>query len=395
MTATVLPARVGTRTPQRLLLALALGTTAVALALAIANRDATPDPTWGFRAFPALFALSFTIVGYVVATQRSQNRIGWLLLGLGAASGLQLLSEQYALDDAYGLARLPGAPLVAWFDGWIWVPEVTTALCVIPALFPDGRPLSKRWRALLWATAMVAALATLAFAFGPAALANTGLNNPLSIGRLGPDSPILIGSFVALTACGVASVASLGLRFRRAQGDEHEQLKWFTFAASLVALAFLLLIPTDQAKPVQVLLIMTIALVPVAIGIAILRYRLYEIDTLINRSLVYGALTALLAGVFVATQTLLQRLFVAATGSSSDLAVVLTLFVVATAIAPLRARLQVMVDRRFRAAAPAEPTQTAAAPVMQLLRELAELHSDGVLADDEFTAKKKELLGRI
>jgi hypothetical protein len=386
MTATVLPARVGTRIPQRLLLALALGTTAVALALAIANRDATPEFTWGFRAFLPFFALSFTIVGYVVATQRSQNRIGWLLLGLGAAFGLQYLSEQYALDDAYGLARLPGAPLAAWFAGWIWVPAVTTVLCVIPALFPDGRPLSKRWRALLWATAMVAALATLAFAFGPAALSNTGFNNPLSIGRFGPNSPILGVSIVALTACGVASLASLGLRFRRAQGDEHQQLKWFTFAASLVVLAFLLYILTDRAKPVQVLLIMTIALVPVAIGIAILRYRLYAIDTLINRSLVYGALTAILTGLYVAAVALFQRLFLNTEAQSPDLAVVPLIFVLVAGASFFKDRIQRLVDQRMK------PHPATAPGRLDDLRMLAELHERGVLTDAEYLAKTKAVL---
>lgn len=233
-------------------------------------------------------------------------------------------------------------------------------------------------------------------------MASTGLSNPLSIGGLEATSPIIFAPFIALGVCGVASVLSLGLRFRRARVEERQQLKWLAFAALLVALAFLpnaLISSVDQPKVVQVVLIVAFALVPVAIGIAVLRYRLYEIDTLINRTLVYGALTAFIAGLFVATQTLLQRIFVTATGSSSDLAVVLALFVIATAIAPLRTRLQKAVDARFKSAEPSaqEPAgpQDGATVVTRQLREIAQLRAEGILTEEEFTSKKKELLARM
>lgn len=399
MSVAVAPPQSATRIAQRLVAVLALGAMVVALGLAMSTRDVDiASDRWGFRAFPALHAVVFTVVGYIVATRRPRNLIGWLLLGLGAGAGTQVLAQEYGIYDAHGPQRLPGAALVAWIDGWIWVPALATTLCIIPALFPDGRPLSSRWRPLLWLTGTLTALTTLLFAFGPATMANSNLANPLSIGELGAGSPILFVPFAALGACGIASVLSLALRFRRAAIEERQQLKWLAFAASLVTLTFLpnaLIDPTNPPKAAQVLLVVAYSLVPVAIGIAVLRYRLYEIDTLINRTLVYGALTALIAGLFVATQTLLQRTLVAMTGMSSDISVVLALFVIATAIAPLKTRLQQAVDARFRPASSATHGRDGSSLVSTQLRELAQLRAEGILTEEEFASKKKELLERI
>jgi hypothetical protein len=194
----------------------------------------------------------------------------------------------------------------------------------------------------------------------------------------------------------VVSAVALFSRVRHADVNERQQLKWFAYAGGLILLSFVVeafaaFIPS-LAVLTDVVTVIAITALPAAVGIAILRNRLYDIDLIINRTLVYVLLTAALAGVYTASVALFQRMFVAMTGQSSDIAIVMTLFVLATVFTPVKNTLQETVDRRIK------PTQShvahTAARVSGIddLLMLSELHDRGVLTDEEFAAKKKQIL---
>lgn len=384
------------RLPQRALLAVALLSPAVALALYILDPRLDSTVVWGFRGYPALFAVTFSLVGYLVASRRPRNPVGWLLLCVGVLSGLQVLSSEYGLYDALGPSRLPAGPFVAWVAGWIWTVSVGLVVGPTLALFPDGRPLSSRWRPLVWSFIPLTAAAAAAFAFTPERLINTGLPNPLAV-PLEPSVRTVTAAIPLYAAfvVGAGTAASLFLRYRRAYADERQQIKWLAAAGAVFALSLGMAIPEQgAAKWTQFLIISAILLIPISIGVAVLRYRLYEIDAIINRALVYGALTAILAGVFAASTEILKRTFVEVAGGSSDLAVVIAIFLVVTVFEPLHGGVKRLVDRRFQSARPA-PVPTLGASVTQTLRELADLRDRGVLTDAELEAKKRELLARL
>jgi hypothetical protein len=190
------------------------------------------------------------------------------------------------------------------------------------------------------------------------------------------------------------SAVALFDRVRRAGIEQRQQIKWFAYAGALVLISFLIqavgrFIPGLEGMT-ELVASLGLAAIPVAVGIAILRYRLYDIDLIINRTVVYVLLTAVLAGVYTAAVALFQRLFVAMSGQSSDLAIVMTLFVLATVFTPIKNTLQATVDRRIRPTP--RPVVTHSASIDDLLM-LSELHDRGVLTDDEFATKKKQVLG--
>jgi uncharacterized membrane protein len=182
-------------------------------------------------------------------------------------------------------------------------------------------------------------------------------------------------SYAAIGIGVIAAFGSLWLRWRRSTGVEREQLKWLAWAGGLVVV----MIPITflPFKVVQVIFILVLALVPLAIGIAVLRYRLYEIDAVISRTLVYGALTAILAGLFAGVQRLLQGVFVAATGNESDAALVITTLVLATAFAPLKAWLERLVAHRFK-----EPPAGPALALVPVLGEPADGPTPAIAPDE-------------
>ncbi|MBI2845592.1 MAG: GAF domain-containing protein [Chloroflexi bacterium] len=343
-----------------LLLALGLGLTAAGLFfLALSWNVPIPSTDWGFRGFVAIFGVSFSIIGWLIARNRPENPIGWLFLGLAAPSGIQLFAQQYA---TYALlvspGYLPAGEFMAWVQAWIWVLGVGVIGTYLFLLFPNGQLKSPRWRPIAWLAPFVMGMGIAAQAFAPGPLNNfSAIENPFGISGFpdlsGPLTPIFFIFMVSLMA---ASATSLVLRFRESRGDERQQLKWFAYAAILTVFAgfpgILLSAPatasTTIAKISQFLFIAAMAGLPVSIGIAILKYRLYDIDLIINRTLVYGSLTAILAGVYTASIGLFQRLFVAITGEKSDAAIVLTTLVVAAAFTPAKTSLQTIVDKRFK-----------------------------------------------
>jgi hypothetical protein len=300
-----------------------------------------------------LWASASGVVGAMVAARRPRLPIGWLLVGIGLLMALGLAAGQYAVVavlDAPG--SLPFGPAAAWLSAW----PFAAGFLLLPflfLLFPTGRLPGPRWRPLAWAGAAVYATNVFGVAFqpGPINPEELGpLENPLAIPALGGAGDLPARIVIPLMLLVVlASVASLLVRLRRSVGVERQQLKWFAYAAGLFGLATFVnvvasLLGADQAG----LFVTTVPVValPVAIGVAVLRHNLFDIDRVINRTLVYGLLSALLGALYLAVVFLLGRLLVPVTGDAA-LAVAGSTLAVAALFQPARRRVQNLVDRRF------------------------------------------------
>jgi hypothetical protein len=312
----------------------------------------------GAVAFLALI-LSFSTVGLLIATRQPQNPIGWIMLVAGFALGANLLTSTYVeLSLAQPQGRLPGTQWVAWFAQWNWVVGFAPALTFLLLLFPNGRLPSRRWHPAGWLT--VAAMVALGsgMAFTPGSFVDyPEVTNPLGIALFG-GSVLEDGGvgWLLLPASVVLSASSIVVRFRRATGEERQQIKWFALAGAFAAggwVAITLAYATDDGTEnllmvaTQLLQLLSFLGLPLAVGIAVLKYRLYDIDLLINRTLVYGSLTATLVTLYFGGIILLQWLFVILTGQESTLAVVASTLVIAALFNPLRRRIQSFIDRRF------------------------------------------------
>jgi hypothetical protein len=303
-------------------------------------------------------ALAFSLVGAVVGSLRPENPIGWLFCAIGSLAAIVLLSSEYA---AYALLAdpdsLPGGVAMVWIRAWVWVPYVGLFVLLF-LVFPDGWPQS---RALRWFTSLVLfviAYGTVLAAFSPGPLDAIGgaVDNPLGMEALrGVGTNSAVGPVeTVLYVLSIVAAASLFGRMRRARGVERQQLKWFTYATVVLVGGAVLAFTVSEATGVQwlgdigfVLFMVGLVGLPIAIGIAVLRYRLYNIDRIINRTLVYGSLTAMLVALYFADIVLFQRILVWLTGEESTLAVVASTLLIAALFNPLRRRVQSFIDRRF------------------------------------------------
>jgi hypothetical protein len=287
------------------------------------------------------------VVGALITVHRPGNRLGGLLLVGALAMGVEKVAQELV---QYGLRHpgaLPALEWIGWVSNWAWVPAILMVL-LVPVLFPDGRPLSPGWRPLVW-TIMAGALVSLVgAALVPGIVDAPSLPNPLGLSgaagaRLEQGLPKL---FVGLPVVAVAATASLIMRFRRARGVERQQLKWLAYAVGVLALASVI---QDSWLGGWATAAVNVALwaIPAAIGVAILRYRLYDIDRLINRTLVYGLLTAMLAAVYAAVVLALGQLFGGIGTKPPSWAVAGATLAVAALFQPARRRVQQAVDRRF------------------------------------------------
>jgi hypothetical protein len=296
----------------------------------------------------AILPLALTVgamVGGLVASRRPENPIGWFFLGSAVCFALAMVAAEYA---AYGL---PGAQAMAWLISWLWFPGVTLLLIFLPLYFPDGRLVSPHWRWLVWVALVFSVGGALYSAFSPGEMQSEGIVNPLGIEALRPISDFL-DTFVAVLyfALLFASAASLVVRFRRSGSVERQQIKWLAFAALAIPIWFLTNAPIETASHTLFVImdaLIVSALIPVAAGVAILKYRLYDIDVVINRTLVYGSLTVTLVALYSGGIVVLQRVFVVLTGQGSTLAVVASTLLIAALFTPLRRRIQSFIDRRF------------------------------------------------
>ncbi len=299
-----------------------------------------------WEAIRLLALVSSALVGGMVASRRPTNSVGWFLLISAACFAVVVFTEQYA---TYGLLTEPGslplASAMAWPPQWLWVPGVAMILVFLPLYFPDGRLVSRRWRWVVCSAALFSVLATIFFALQPGDVQNTGLANPLGVEALG-SLPAVIDAAILPLWLGLlfVSAASLVVRFRRSGSKERQQIKWLTFAASAIPVWFLVSPLVQETVPVLFEIGETLAFagVPVAVGIAVLKYRLYDIDLIINRTLVYGALTASVISIYIFVVGYLGALL----RTESDLLVsLIATGLVAVLFAPLRNRLQRGVNR--------------------------------------------------
>jgi len=330
-----------------------MGTAGVVLLSQVPAETLEPEG-YSFLLSVAFFSVSlvFGLVGAVVSSRMPTNPIGWLFLGLALIESAYEFAYGYT-HYSLGVAELPGTIWTAWFAAW----SSTASPALIGLaflLFPNGRLLSRRWRPVGWLCVLAALTVMLMAALTPGAIYEfPSLLNPLGVERaafLRDVSPAPL--FVAILICAVSAVV---VRFRRSHGVERQQLKWFAWAAGLVV-GFLPVGPLWEAaaggsnEGVEYAAGFVFAVIlcglPVSAGIAILRYRLYDIDVVIKRTLVYGALTAVLLATYLGS-VLVFRLALDPLMGDSDLAVAASTLGVAALFRPLRGRIQAVVDRRF------------------------------------------------
>jgi hypothetical protein len=302
----------------------------------------------------------FAIVAALIVSRQPRNTIGWVLMvpvGLYVVGGpIASYTERLAPSSAE-----PTVPilLIVWFNNWNWL-LLILPLLFIPLLFPNGRPPTPRWRwvgvaAIAWA-ALFVLIAALPQQINAAATPNLMFDNP--IGVLGKDTvERMVGVWiVGLVALAVACAVALFVRYRRANGTEREQIKWLLYASAVFLVVYVGGFVSGLGGTASlggyiwgVFFGLSVITLPAAIGIAILRYRLYDIDLVINRTLVYGLLTAILALVYLGGVATTQAIFRTLTGQEHQpqLVVVISTLVIAALFNPLRRRIQSFIDRRF------------------------------------------------
>jgi hypothetical protein len=323
------------------------------------------ENAWGWGTEAVVFVicvpgLAFSIVGALVASRQPRNAVGWICLTVGVGIPVTIAASEYAryaIETNPG--SLPAGELVASLASWDWLVWVGLLVIYLPFFFPNGHLPSRRWRLVAWAGGVGIVLVGVSAALLPGPIYEfPDVRNPLGLeGAKGELDAISAVGFALFVLCVPASASSMVVRFRRAGGAERVQIKWFALAAALLAAMFVPVAVASSLSPsydetaqgvliAQDLLTLAFAAPAVATGIAILRYRLYDIDVVINRTLVYGALTATLAAAYLASVLLLQ-LGLRPLTESSNLAIGGSTLAVAALFRPARARIQGTVDRRF------------------------------------------------
>ena len=344
----------------------------VNLVVAVLNTSG-PDPvSFGAAVGSSAFYLTsfaFTAVGVVIAVRRPRNPIGWILMAIGFV--WELPSEEvvrYGAVTAPG--SVPGSDVLAVLTSSAWVPGIGLIGTFLLLLFPDGHLPSRRWRPVAWVSALTLSVVTVAIPLLPLSLREVAAYsflptepNPLGVAALAPVAVLSDAVLLAVPLCIITCAVSVVVRFRRARGVERQQLKWLAVAGVVTAVVYLLVMVlsliyggmawNDETTPawldvVQNLFVFVLIAIPVAVGIAILRYRLYDIDRIINRALVYGGLTVALAVVYLTGVLGVGAVVRAVSGQQrSDLVVAASTLLVAGLFAPLRRRMQALIDRRF------------------------------------------------
>jgi two-component system NarL family sensor kinase len=309
-----------------------------------------------FLATVALVVVVFATAGLLIARQQPRNAVGWLVLIGGPSLGAVFLGY------LVGVLLIETDPAAgSWFvlaGVILFGPALFSVGPGLASVFPTGRPWPGWWTAAFWLLVATIAAGALIVAVAPGPLEESiTVRNPLGIDALPTDLRAVGNALtnISLAVGAVVAVASLAVRYLRASSEGRHQLKWFLCAGILLAIALPLSLVVGDSWT-AILGLVTLGLVPVAVVIAVLRYRLYEIDTLINRTLVYVPLVGIVAGVYAGLVALLQRLFVAATGNTSDAAAVISALALAAVFTPIRNAIQSIVDRRFKPNAPEAPS---------------------------------------
>jgi len=309
--------------------------------LLIAMNVSLKSPAYVFWPELTSLAVGYSVIGAIIASRLPNHPIGWLCCAIGLIAAVDHFAGEYSL---YALVAQPhpltGGRAMLWLQGWFWMLFVGLIVFLL-LLFPTGRPPSSRWRTFMWVSVAVISAAVI---WSSAISPDVGFNAPPSPVQL---SVVLLG--------GVAA-GSVIVGRRNARGIERQQIKWLLYVGPLFFIAvglhigfyYFWLAESSWGLWASYLLVAIGGLSgPIAIGIAILRYRLYEIDLIINRTLVYGSLTATLVALYFGVIVVLQRLFVLLTGQQSTLAVVASTLLIAALFTPLRRRIQGFIDRRF------------------------------------------------
>ena len=303
-----------------------------------------------------LFGLGFIVLGLLVAYRRPGNPVGWIIVGVGTLAGVSDFVESYAV---YALntnpGSLPGGDVMAWLSNWIYIPVIFAAPAMLFLLFPDGSLLSRRWQPVLWLIILSNLAAITTSIFQPV------LNDPPFDGVVNPLgfsppqallTPLSYIGWPGMAASFLVAAVAMILRLRRSRGVERQQLKWLAAAAAVLPLASasgVVLYYLGYDSIAGYFAVFSIIPIFLAAGYAILRYRLYDIDLIINRALVYGLLTAMLLAVYFGGVAATQAVFRALTGQEEfpQLAVVISTLAIAALFNPLRRRVQASIDRLF------------------------------------------------
>ncbi|MDQ7030707.1 MAG: GAF domain-containing sensor histidine kinase [Ardenticatenia bacterium] len=327
--------------------AVALFIASLGLGLLFLNWGLPRPGRWGFGGFQSLLAVSNAVTALLITRRYPRHPIGWIVLGTALFAALTGFSEEYAVYAVHTHPdQLAVAAFVAGLLNWLWVPSYALVAIHLPLLFPNGRLLSPRWRIVAWLGALWVLLNSAWLFFFPGPLPNNaGIENPFGVTAwhgtlLTALDPRVVAPLTGMLLM-LAAAASLVMRYRRSQDTvTRQQLKWYAYAAVMVSFAGL--VGQFSGQVAHLALFVMVTAVPVSIAVAILRYRLYDIDLLINRTLVYGALTALVVGVYAlvvaAASALLQS-------QGNWPAALLATMLVVLLFHPLRTRLQREVNR--------------------------------------------------
>jgi hypothetical protein len=362
---------------------LSMALTAISLVLEYINDPSSfmSDLLVNVVGTPVLIA--YATVGALIASRHPGNPIGWIFCAAALLVAFPIFAQYYAPYALFTMpGSLPGGLEMAWLAGWPRDIGFLLMFTFLLLLFPNGRLPSRRWRAVGWLVGIGIALVALMDAIRPGPLLQTPkVNNPLGIQGITGAVDLVRGIIVLATVA--ACVVSVIVRFRQAKGDERQQIKWFAYAAVLLLAQFgfllllgLLSITLPEAVQ-EWFVVLSASALAIAAGIAIFKYRLYDIDLLINRTLVYVPLTGILAGVYSASIALFQKVFLAVTGEASDAAIVITTLILASSFTPIKNSLQATVDKRYKEAP--DPTRQLRA-FSEQVRSFVQLNSPEQLA---------------
>lgn len=321
------------------------------LVLAFLNRAVTSADSIGLPGQMAVLGVMAVTVGAAVASRLPDNCVGWLFCALGSGLILSIFSQDYAIRALVSApGSLPAGELMAWLGSWLPAGGGITTFVVL--VFPTGRLPSRRWRPVAWLTALnsLTLVAAAAWLTAPAGVEDLhGFNGPETFGD-GWFAAFLGSSFLLALLTALAAGIAVLLRLKRSRGVERQQLKWFVYAVTVMVVSVVIpqlgIVPSYLIRGTNVIILLAFGGIPVAAGIAILRYHLYDIDLIINRTLVYGIVTGILGlvyyGIVIAAQQLVSDRLAA-----SEILVAGSTLTVAALFGPVRTYIQEAVDRRF------------------------------------------------
>jgi MYXO-CTERM domain-containing protein len=305
---------------------------------------------------PDLLALGLLALGLLVAHRRPANPVGWIIAGTVVTVVMSDFVESYAVYALYSdPGSLPGGEIMAWVSNWTFIPALFAAPAMLFLLFPDGKLVSRRWLPVFWVVILTTCAAITTSIFQPV------LNDPPFDGVVNPLgfappqallAPLSYIGWPGMAASFLVAAFAMILRLRRSRGVERQQLKWLAAAAAILPLGSVsgvVLYYLGYDSIAGFLAIFSIVPIFLVAGYAILRYRLYDIDLIINRTLVYGSLTVSLVALYFGGVATAQAIFRALTGQEQQpqLAVVVSTLLIAALFNPLRGRIQSFIDRRF------------------------------------------------